>query len=193
MPWLSVNHTRLCRLSAVPTPLLALEVQRGAIPGQPGANRSPWLPLTGISRGGGWALGRLCEPIAASILRGFEWECASQVQRFYQVPGLERHRCGADTFCPLSLTWILLNSFACLCPHDPTRGHKLESTSKAADRVSAPSTHPPHRDRRTDEVSMQMFCHILDSGDFARGGAFGCGYRRAKRDRYTEVGDDRAG
>src|SRR5882672_5502132 len=52
MPWLRVNHTRLCRLSAVPTPLLALEVQRGAIPGQPGANRSPWLPLTGISRGG---------------------------------------------------------------------------------------------------------------------------------------------
>src|SRR5437016_13485923 len=39
MPWLSVNHTRLCRLSAVPTPDLALEVQRGSIPGQPGAKR----------------------------------------------------------------------------------------------------------------------------------------------------------
>jgi hypothetical protein len=37
MPWLSVNHTRLLRFSAVPTPLLALEVQRGEMPGHPGA------------------------------------------------------------------------------------------------------------------------------------------------------------
>src|SRR5437667_11261698 len=28
MPWLSVNHTRLRAVSAVPTPLLALEVHR---------------------------------------------------------------------------------------------------------------------------------------------------------------------
>jgi hypothetical protein len=37
MPWLSVNHTRLTAPSAVPTPLLALEVQRAGTPGQPGA------------------------------------------------------------------------------------------------------------------------------------------------------------
>jgi hypothetical protein len=36
MPWLSVNQTRLEGLSAVPTPDLALEVQRGAMPGPPG-------------------------------------------------------------------------------------------------------------------------------------------------------------
>src|SRR4051812_45395022 len=40
MPWLKVNHTRLCRLSAVPIPLFALDVHRGSIPGQPGAKRS---------------------------------------------------------------------------------------------------------------------------------------------------------
>src|SRR5690348_9922478 len=39
MPWLRVNHTRLCRLRAVPTPDLALEVHRGSIPGHPGAKR----------------------------------------------------------------------------------------------------------------------------------------------------------
>src|ERR1700739_1022766 len=32
-----VNHTLLCWLRAVPTPVLALEVQRGGMPGQPGA------------------------------------------------------------------------------------------------------------------------------------------------------------
>src|SRR5579863_937320 len=37
MPWLRVNQTRLCWLRAVPTPVFALEVQRGGIPGQPGA------------------------------------------------------------------------------------------------------------------------------------------------------------
>ena len=37
MPWLSVNHTRLRAVSAVPTPLLALEVHRAGMPGQPGA------------------------------------------------------------------------------------------------------------------------------------------------------------
>jgi hypothetical protein len=35
MPWLSVNQTRLVWLRAVPTPVFALEVQRGGIPGQP--------------------------------------------------------------------------------------------------------------------------------------------------------------
>src|SRR5580698_1801089 len=40
MPWLSVNHTLLCWFRAVPTPDLALEVQRGAMPGHPGAKRS---------------------------------------------------------------------------------------------------------------------------------------------------------
>src|SRR6266496_243610 len=39
MPWLIVNQTRLCRFKAVPTPVFALEVQRGLIPGQPGAYR----------------------------------------------------------------------------------------------------------------------------------------------------------
>ena len=37
MPWLSVNQTRLSGLSAVPTPVLALEVQR------PGCRASPAL------------------------------------------------------------------------------------------------------------------------------------------------------
>ena len=40
MPWLSVNHTRLCGFSAVPMPDFALDVQRGEIPGHPGAKRS---------------------------------------------------------------------------------------------------------------------------------------------------------
>jgi len=38
MPWLIVNQTRLTGDSAVPTPDLALDVQRGAMPGQPGAS-----------------------------------------------------------------------------------------------------------------------------------------------------------
>src|SRR5678815_977643 len=38
MPWLNVNQTRLCRFSAVPIPVLALDVQRGRIPGPPGAS-----------------------------------------------------------------------------------------------------------------------------------------------------------
>ena len=37
MPWLSVNHTRLCADSAVPTPLFELEVHRAGMPGPPGA------------------------------------------------------------------------------------------------------------------------------------------------------------
>jgi hypothetical protein len=37
MPWLTVNHTRLERLNAVPTPVFALDVQRGGMPGHPGA------------------------------------------------------------------------------------------------------------------------------------------------------------
>jgi hypothetical protein len=40
MPWLSVNQTRLSRLTAVPMPLFALDVQRAGIPGQPGAKIS---------------------------------------------------------------------------------------------------------------------------------------------------------
>jgi hypothetical protein len=35
-----VNHTRLSRLTAVPRPLFALDVQRAGIPGQPGASTS---------------------------------------------------------------------------------------------------------------------------------------------------------
>src|ERR1051326_8644931 len=38
MPWLIVNQTRLSAVNAVPTPSLLLEVQRGEIPGQPGAS-----------------------------------------------------------------------------------------------------------------------------------------------------------
>jgi hypothetical protein len=37
MPWLRVNQTRLSRLTDVPIPLFALDVHRGAMPGQPGA------------------------------------------------------------------------------------------------------------------------------------------------------------
>jgi len=40
IPWLSVNQTRLSRLTDVPMPLLALDVQRAGTPGQPGANVS---------------------------------------------------------------------------------------------------------------------------------------------------------
>jgi hypothetical protein len=39
IPWLSVNQTWLLLLRAVPTPVLALEVQRAEIPGAPGAKR----------------------------------------------------------------------------------------------------------------------------------------------------------
>jgi hypothetical protein len=37
MPWLKVNQIRLLPLRAVPTPDLALEVQRAGIPGDPDA------------------------------------------------------------------------------------------------------------------------------------------------------------
>src|SRR4051794_14332079 len=37
MPWLSVNQTRLASDRAVPTPDLALDVQRAGRPGAPGA------------------------------------------------------------------------------------------------------------------------------------------------------------
>src|SRR5579864_4040467 len=37
MPWLSVNQTWLCPVGGVPTPDWALEVQRGSMPGAPGA------------------------------------------------------------------------------------------------------------------------------------------------------------
>jgi len=37
MPWLWVNQTALRGESAVPMPSLALVVQRGSIPGEPGA------------------------------------------------------------------------------------------------------------------------------------------------------------
>src|SRR5689334_15297024 len=40
MPWLSVNQTWLGAVSAVPMPLFALEVQRAAMPGAPGATVS---------------------------------------------------------------------------------------------------------------------------------------------------------
>src|SRR6266511_638209 len=44
MPCESVNQTRLCASTAVPTPLFALDVQRGGIPGCPGA-----LPLDAVT------------------------------------------------------------------------------------------------------------------------------------------------
>src|SRR4051812_46416576 len=45
MPWLSVNQTRLAFDSAVPTPDLALDVQRAGTPGAPGAMPScPVMP-----------------------------------------------------------------------------------------------------------------------------------------------------
>jgi hypothetical protein len=46
-----VNHTWLLRLKAVPTPVFALEVQRGGIPGHPGANVFVGLMLTWIAAG----------------------------------------------------------------------------------------------------------------------------------------------
>src|SRR4051812_26516411 len=44
MPWLRVNQTRLIKLRAEPTPVLALDVQRGGIPGCPGA----WPLVSGM-------------------------------------------------------------------------------------------------------------------------------------------------
>jgi hypothetical protein len=52
MPWLNVNQTRLWLLMAVPTPVLALEVQRAGIPGPFGAERSGGF-LTGALVGWG--------------------------------------------------------------------------------------------------------------------------------------------
>jgi hypothetical protein len=52
MPWLSVNHTRLSRLTAVPIPLFALDVQRAGEPGHPGANGSDCGAPRATSRGG---------------------------------------------------------------------------------------------------------------------------------------------
>ena len=45
----SVSRTdgRLSRLTAVPMPLFALDVQRAGRPGQPGANGSVWWVLSG--------------------------------------------------------------------------------------------------------------------------------------------------
>jgi hypothetical protein len=51
MPWLSVNQVRLIAVWAVPTPDLALEVQRGSMPGQPGA-----------SQAGAWGQGLIIPP-----------------------------------------------------------------------------------------------------------------------------------
>jgi hypothetical protein len=49
IPWLSVNQTRLLSLRAVPTPVLALEVQRTGIPGPPGAERiGPCMLFPGV-------------------------------------------------------------------------------------------------------------------------------------------------
>ena len=51
MPWLRVNQTAAVAPSAVPTPLLALDVQRAGMPGQPGA----WVALSSSMR---YPLGR---------------------------------------------------------------------------------------------------------------------------------------
>src|SRR5512146_402798 len=82
MPCDSVNQTRLWALVAVPTPLLALDVQRGGIPGQPGAAVSgpgrcwgslprswplrdqPPPPREGASARGGPARSRVASPEA---------------------------------------------------------------------------------------------------------------------------------
>jgi hypothetical protein len=44
-----VNHTRLSRLTAVPMPLFALDVQRAGSPGHPGANASACAALSGTA------------------------------------------------------------------------------------------------------------------------------------------------
>ena len=41
-----VNHTRLARLSEAPTPLFELLVQRGLMPGQPGARLEGLLSIS---------------------------------------------------------------------------------------------------------------------------------------------------
>src|SRR5581483_4682053 len=78
MPWLMVNHTRLVRLSAVPMPVFALDVHRGGMPGQPGAElfESLIVPLP--------ALG------PEQLFRNRNVNRQSRI-RWAQPPGIERH------------------------------------------------------------------------------------------------------
>src|SRR5207237_3606914 len=71
MPWLMVNQRGLAWLSAVPTPVLALEVQRAGMPGPPGAQRVDFLIMfssVGFCAQPAWIIGqticlaRLCQP-----------------------------------------------------------------------------------------------------------------------------------
>ena len=77
MPWLSVNQTRLSRLTAVPMPLLALDVQRAGSPGQPG--RTAAAVRLGSRRRCrvAWRLGLLeSSPIRADRNVKVTWRCA---------------------------------------------------------------------------------------------------------------------
>src|ERR1700733_7608943 len=61
MPWLTVNQTWLSARAAVPTALLALEVQRGRMPGAPGGvvnsvNRHPCCSRRPLRTSRGWSL-----------------------------------------------------------------------------------------------------------------------------------------
>ena len=60
MPWLMVNQRGLAWLSAVPTPVLALEVQRAGMPGPPGAQRVDFLIMfssVGFCAQPAWVIG----------------------------------------------------------------------------------------------------------------------------------------
>jgi hypothetical protein len=51
MPWLSVNQIGEVFDSAVPTPFLALDVQRASMPGAPGAKSSAARIVTCLRQG----------------------------------------------------------------------------------------------------------------------------------------------
>src|SRR6476661_4048519 len=97
MPWLSVNHTRLCRLSAVPTPLLALEVQRGEIPGQPGAKRSISFSLNSASPRDRLPAAQFL-PLSGRVAH-------PSGKRFYQVLGVGR------VFLPAAFKVVLVAAY----------------------------------------------------------------------------------
>src|ERR1700692_523357 len=78
MPWLIVNHTRLSAESAVPTPSLSLDVQRGVMPGHPGASFTHVsLVIECTDHGGSLAdgkTGRPCRGAAQACCRSMR-EC----------------------------------------------------------------------------------------------------------------------
>jgi hypothetical protein len=87
MPWLSVNHTRLSRLTAVPIPLFALDVQRAGEPGHPGANGSD------------------CAAPRVTCRTGLEWVITAMTDESPQKT--RRDREGASGYLTFSIAFIV--------------------------------------------------------------------------------------